>query len=241
MSILPSPPKYAAIVHAIRSRIDTGVYPVGSMLPSEADLVREFAASRSTVVRALEQLRQLGLIEGVQGKGRLVLGRPAPPHAGAPMRVRRLLDADETTGTTLLGAGRAPAPPRIAAALDIPANGPLIARQRLVPATDATPATLSTVYLPAEIATGTAFAATTPLCDPVMRHLEQRRQLVTCEVVEHLSARRPSSRETDLLRVDRSACLLTVLLVGRGADGRALFAVDHAIPATGIEEVFSLR
>jgi GntR family transcriptional regulator len=42
-------PKYATIVNALQARIDSGAYPIGAMLPSEAQLVREFAASRSTV------------------------------------------------------------------------------------------------------------------------------------------------------------------------------------------------
>jgi GntR family transcriptional regulator len=89
--IEPMPPKYAAIANALQTRIENGVYPIADMLPSEAQLVREFSASRSTVVRALEYLRQLGYIEGVQGKGRMVLGRPSAPASPRPSRVRAAL------------------------------------------------------------------------------------------------------------------------------------------------------
>ena len=55
-----TPPKCAQIVNAIRERISDGTYPPGSMLPSETQLVREFATSRTTVVRALQMLRLQG-------------------------------------------------------------------------------------------------------------------------------------------------------------------------------------
>jgi GntR family transcriptional regulator len=85
------PPKYIEIIDAMRTRIDRDLYRVGEKLPSEAQLVREFGASRSTVVRALEFLRQEGWIQGVQGRGRIVLQRTAPVLSRAPERVDRLL------------------------------------------------------------------------------------------------------------------------------------------------------
>jgi DNA-binding transcriptional MocR family regulator len=136
VSIEPAATKYASIANALQHRIDSGAYPVGAMLPSEAQLVREFDASRSTVVRALEYLRQLGYIEGVQGKGRVVLGRPSALASQPPGRVRTALHAAEAPHATLVGSGRAPASARIAATLAIPIGEPVIARQRLFPATE---------------------------------------------------------------------------------------------------------
>jgi GntR family transcriptional regulator len=141
VSIEPAAAKYASIANALQHRIDSGVYPVGAMLPSEAQLVREFDASRSTVVRALEYLRQLGYIEGVQGKGRVVLGQPSAFASQPPGRIRTALHAVEAPHAALIGAGRAPASARIAATLAIPVGEPVIARQRLFPATEAAPST----------------------------------------------------------------------------------------------------
>lgn len=243
MPIEPAPPKYATIVNVLQARIEAGLYPVGAMLPSEAQLVREFAAARGTVVRALEYLRQLGFIEGVQGVGRVVLGRPVTRPPRSPDRVRGPLHAVETTASTLIGAGRAPAPPRIAACLAIPVGEPVIARQRLMPTARTDVLMLNTAYLPAVMAAGTALQADEPLREGVLDHLERRRQLIAQDVMERLSARPPSAREATLLGIDRNTCLLAILLIARDGAGHPLLVLDLVIPVTpqGIEDVFPVR
>jgi GntR family transcriptional regulator len=239
----PVAPKYATIVNAIQARIEADDYPIGAMLPSEAQLVREFAASRSTVVRALEYLRQQGYIEGVQGKGRLVRSRPVPRASRLPDRVRRFLDAAETPPTTLIGAGRAPASVPVATNLELPVGSPVVVRQRLMPGNDTEPLILGTAYLPAAIAAASVLDATDPLREGLLPHLEHRGQLVAHDVVERLSARRASVREAGLLRVDRNACLPVILLLVRDEAARPLLALDllAAVPPHGIEEIFRLR
>jgi GntR family transcriptional regulator len=243
MPIDPVPSKYATIVNTLQARIDTAVYPVGAMLPSEAQLVREFAVSRSTVVRALEYLRQQGYIEGVQGKGRLVRSRPTPRASRLPERVRRFLRAAESTPTVLVGVGCTPAPRRIATNLALPVGAPVIVRQRLMPATDLDPLTLSTVYAPTTGADGAGFDATDLLGEGLLPHLERRGQLVAHDVIERLSARRASTHEVALLKVAPGACLMTALLIVRDHTGRPLVAVDVLNAASGqaIEEIYSLR
>jgi GntR family transcriptional regulator len=237
------PAKYAAIANALQMRIESGVYAVGAMLPSEAQLVREFAASRSTVVRALEYLRQLGYIEGVQGKGRMVLGRPLALALQPPGRVLAALHAAEAPSATLIGAGQAPASTRIAATLAIPVGEPVIARQRLIPMTQAGWLMLSTVYLPAVAAGGTAFHASDLLREGALDHLERRRQLVAMNVVERLSARPASTREATLLTIGRNSSVLTSLLVVHSATGHRLLVLDLAIsvPSHGLEDAFKPR
>jgi GntR family transcriptional regulator len=57
-------PKYARVVTELRRRIEEGVYSPGEMLPSEAQLVREFGIGRTTIVRALQILQHDGWISG---------------------------------------------------------------------------------------------------------------------------------------------------------------------------------
>ena len=241
--IEPLPAKYAAIANALQTRIDSGAYPLGAMLPSEAHLVREFDASRSTVVRALEYLRQLGYIEGVQGKGRIVLGRPPAVTGQLPGRVRAALHAVEAPAATLIGAGQAPASARIAATLAIPLGEPVIARQRLMPAAPTHGPALNTVYLPAAQAGGTALHLADLLREGALAHLERHRQFVATGVTERLSARLASARESTLLTLDRRSPVLAALLVIHNIAGHPLFAVDLAIPNSpqGIEDAFTLR
>ncbi|MFC4127312.1 GntR family transcriptional regulator [Nocardia rhizosphaerae] len=67
------PVRYEQIAAAIRDGIVSGAYPVGSQLPSEAQLMATFEAARGTVRRAVELLAAEGLIGSRQGARRLVL------------------------------------------------------------------------------------------------------------------------------------------------------------------------
>src|SRR5271156_1433567 len=62
-------PKYLDIVESVRSDISSGRYKPGGRLPSEAELVRKFAVSRMTVVKAIRQLQQEGLLIRRAGSG----------------------------------------------------------------------------------------------------------------------------------------------------------------------------
>jgi len=51
-------PKYAIIRQSLADAIASGEYQPGQRLPSESDLVKTFAASRPTVIRALRELQE---------------------------------------------------------------------------------------------------------------------------------------------------------------------------------------
>lgn len=63
---------YKMVVRALRAEILTGIYPMGTALPSEAQLVARFGVSRHTIREALRHLRELGLVESRQGYGTVV-------------------------------------------------------------------------------------------------------------------------------------------------------------------------
>ena len=65
-------------VRLFRQYFTGGTFQPGAQLPSEAELSERFGISRTTVRRALEQLRELRVIETEQGKGSFVNdARPA--------------------------------------------------------------------------------------------------------------------------------------------------------------------
>jgi DNA-binding GntR family transcriptional regulator len=66
-------PLYRRLVGALRSEIQSGVHPVGGLLPTEAELRARFGVSRHTVREALRQLKDEGLIASRQGAGSTVL------------------------------------------------------------------------------------------------------------------------------------------------------------------------
>ena len=68
----PSPRKYRQILEQLQGEILRGDYRTGDKLPSEADLIKRFGASRITVGRAVNELRNLGLVERRAGSGTYV-------------------------------------------------------------------------------------------------------------------------------------------------------------------------
>lgn len=68
--------RYRVIADAIRERVSAGSYAGGRVLPSEAELSLEFDASRVTIRRALETLRDDGLLAARQGFGWFVASEP---------------------------------------------------------------------------------------------------------------------------------------------------------------------
>lgn len=73
-------PLYRQLVDALRAEIQAGAYPVGGMLPTEAELRSRFGVSRHTVREALRQLRDEGLVASRQGAGTTVLASDPADH-----------------------------------------------------------------------------------------------------------------------------------------------------------------
>jgi DNA-binding LacI/PurR family transcriptional regulator len=73
-----SGPKYRQVYAALEHQIRAGRWKSGERLPSEADLVRTFGASRITIGRAVRDLQAAGLVERRAGSGTFVK-RPAAP------------------------------------------------------------------------------------------------------------------------------------------------------------------
>jgi len=73
---------HQAIYESLLGRIQNGELPAGAKLPSDAELCKEFGASRQTVLRSMERLCSEGFVERRQGKGSFVLRR-APKAAGS--------------------------------------------------------------------------------------------------------------------------------------------------------------
>lgn len=73
----PAQPLYREVERMLEERLASGAYPVGSLMPTEAELAGEFSASRFTIREALRQLAERGFVERRQGLGtRVVAARP---------------------------------------------------------------------------------------------------------------------------------------------------------------------
>ena len=74
--------RYQVIAQALRAQVVAGDYVAGRLLPSEAELSLTFDASRVTIRRALETLRDDGLVDARQGFGWFVASEPLRQSLG---------------------------------------------------------------------------------------------------------------------------------------------------------------
>lgn len=69
--------RYTLIEDALRQDIETGKYPIGSLLPTEHALCEAMSASRFTIRQALAGLREAGFIDARPGLGTVVIANAA--------------------------------------------------------------------------------------------------------------------------------------------------------------------
>ena len=62
-------PLYVKISHQLRRKIDSGEYPVGSLLPTELTLAQSHSVSRQTIRQAIRHLRDQKLVSARKGVG----------------------------------------------------------------------------------------------------------------------------------------------------------------------------
>lgn len=237
-----APPKYAQIVTAIRRKIADGTYPPGSQLPSETQLVREFAVSRPTVVRALQVLQLRGIIDREHGKGSYVK-TPPPGSADESSRPgRAVLDRVEAAeGGTVVEVGPRPAPGNVAAVLSLPEGTPTMMRRVLFSEADE-PCELVTFWCPIELAEGTDLGREMMLAVSVRQHLQGIKGLRLDRVVERLAARPPLPHEIKVLGLGKSAPVLGVLARILDTSGRVVLVIDVALPGMlhELEDAYTL-
>lgn len=234
-------PKYARVVTELRRRIEDGTLRPGDLLPSEAQLVREFGVGRTTVVRALQMLQHDGWITREHGLGSYVKGRPAQ-QMGTTRPGQTLLDRPETSpGVTVVEARPAELPRHVAALLGLEEGAPGVLRQ-WVGEYNGRPVELVSLWLPEQVAAGTDLGMPAPLATGVRQHLRKLKQLRVDHIVERMSARLPSAQEADLLKVEATSPVLGVTATVYDAGDRPLLVADVALPGElhELEEAYSV-
>ena len=141
--------RYQEIADALRRRVDRGEFGAGRLLPSESALSTEYGASRVTVRRALEQLRDDGLLDARQGFGWFVARAPIRQSLA---RLATLEDQLAASGIRperrILDFAFVPADERVREVLGVPQ----VLRVRRLNLADGEPFAIVTVWCPAELA-----------------------------------------------------------------------------------------
>ncbi len=89
LSNAPNGRKWTTLKNELSSRIKTGVYSPGEIIPSENFLSSKVGLSRSTVRQAFDELEKEGLIERIRGKGTFVC---KPDFSGAVRKKQARLE-----------------------------------------------------------------------------------------------------------------------------------------------------
>lgn len=127
-----SAPLHRVVAARLRARIQSGAIGVGELLPSEADLCREFATSRGPVRQALATLREEGLVSGGQGRRSLVLDAvPAQPFESFLSFTRRAELTGHVPGQRLQEIAVRRPSPLVAAALHLEPDAVVVQLLRL--------------------------------------------------------------------------------------------------------------
>jgi GntR family transcriptional regulator len=137
--------RYQEIAQTLRQRV-VAEGP-GHVLPSESDLSSEFGVSRVTVRRALETLRDEGVVESRQGFGWFVATAPLQQQLGRLDTIESQLQARGLhTERQILEFAFVPAPPHVAAKL----HATQVLRVKRLNLADRAPFAVVTVWCPAE-------------------------------------------------------------------------------------------
>jgi GntR family transcriptional regulator len=108
--------RYRQIASELRTRIDAGEFGAGQILPSESAMSKEYGASRVTIRKALDILRDEGRVESRQGFGWSVTADPLPQSLARLGTIEDQLEAsNRTSQREVLSFAFVSAPERVAA------------------------------------------------------------------------------------------------------------------------------
>jgi GntR family transcriptional regulator len=232
------PPKYARVVLELRRRIEDGEYPPGSALPSESQLVRDFAVGRTTIVRALQMLQQDGWITREHGRGSFVKGRPVRRAAASRPGLTVLERADAPAPVAV---GTEAAPGAVADVLRVEPGEQLVMR-RWLNQREGVPSEVVTCWFPPGLAYGTDLDKDRPLAAGIREHLRTVKGLRLDHIAERLTARHPSADEAKLLALDDVDAVLALVASVHDASDAPRFAVEVVMPGRlhELEDVYSV-
>lgn len=221
--------RYQEIADELRSRLAS--VGVGSVLPSESELSAEFAVSRVTIRRALEILRDEGLVDSRQGFGWYVAGEPVRQHLAELATIEGQLEGrGMRTERRVIEFDFRAAPPRVAAVL----GTEQVLRVKRLNLADDTPFAVVTVWCPAELG----------------HHLSRRDierhpfyELLGVPLrgaTQTIGADSVNSADAALLSVPVASPVLRCERITTDIHGRAVLLSEHVFPAHRTEFVVDL-
>ncbi|WP_037912016.1 GntR family transcriptional regulator [Actinacidiphila yeochonensis] len=214
--------KYEEIAESLRVRMASGEFPPGETLPSGRDLAEQWQVSRATVVKAMDVLRNDGVVEARQGTGFVVaetaIGRPAGNRRAGSARV-----AGGMPFTRVGNPERTTPPAHIATALNLPAGAHALRRARLMQLLDGTPHSYVEAWFPLEVvAQAPRLEQHAPIAEGTTRYVSRQTRRSPAEGVDVTTVQLATAEQAHHLRLDIPAAVAVVLHTAYDQDGRPL-------------------
>ncbi|PGH49316.1 GntR family transcriptional regulator [Streptomyces sp. Ru87] len=229
--------KYEEIAESLRSRIAAGEFAPGEMLPSGRDLAEQWSVSRATTVKAMDVLRNDGVVEARQGTGFVVTETPVARPAGG----RTAGSARVAGGMPFLRVGepdwQAP-PPHVAEALRMGATEHALRRVRVMQLPDGSPHSYVVAWFPRDVAEPSPrLAQTAPIAEGTTRYVRRQTGRFPVEGVDTTTVRLATETEREHLALSEPTAVAVVLHLAYDQEGRPLVCEEGVTPSTLYERV----
>jgi GntR family transcriptional regulator len=214
-------PLQVQVADDIRLKIESDEWPAGHKLPSFDELAAVHGCSLAVIRKAVDLLKQQGLIVTMQGSGTFVRARPTAQRNGIERYSRSLWQAGQTTlaaaaktsdskaSQGIRALEEVPAPSVIADRLGIPAGTTVWVRRRTT-AVDGRPNQLADSYYELEVVRGTAIMEVDTGPGGGFARLEENGYRLA-EVEEELSTRMPTGPESVALQLPPGTPVLELI------------------------------
>ncbi|MBM7770867.1 GntR family transcriptional regulator [Actinokineospora baliensis] len=220
---------YRAIADALRGQIDSGELGPGDRVPSENELMATHAVEQPTARRALDVLKNEGLIVARRGAGTFV--REFNPYRRvSPKRLQGgpVWESDDERQPAVedLAISEEAPPPHVARIL--PVDRVLVRRRKYV--VEGRPIQLAETYYPAALVRSTAIAElNTGPGGAYARLAELGHKPVRFR--EELRSRMPRAEESEALRLDQGTPVICITRTAYTADDRAVEVNEMTLDA----------
>jgi GntR family transcriptional regulator len=223
--------RYRAIADDLRRQVEAGDFGAGRVLPSEADLSASYGASRVTVRRALEVLRDEGLLDARQGFGWFVASDLLRQRLGRLSTIEDQLSASGITAERrILEFAFVVAEPRVKRVLDVDQ----VLRVRRLNLADGEPFARVTVWCPADLGNRLSRA------DVERSPFYELLPVPLGGATQTIGAASASAADARLLGIPTGAPVLRCERITADPDGRPVLLSEHVFPAHRTEFVVDL-
>ncbi len=223
--------RYQAIADELRSRIASGEFVAGRLLPSESELSVAYDASRVTVRRALELLRDEDLVDSRQGFGWFAAADPVRQSLARLGTIESQL-AEEGVGSTrrVLDFRFMSAPQRMR---DVLGTETVLRVRRLNLAGDA-PFALVTVWCPEQ------YGASLSRADVERSPFYELIGVELGGATQTIGAAAATAHDAELLQIPVGSPVLRCERITRSAGGAPVLVSEHVFPGHLTEFVVDL-